>query len=68
MRRRQIYQLRAAGVLPPVIAFEREAWERERVTVDAPVQSDPGTCSKCGRKIGRGVKFHERVCVGGDVK
>ena len=68
MRRRQINQLRAAGALPPVEGYLRPAWERQQATVDAPeiqpAAVDPGTCRKCGARIGRGVRFHERACNG----
>lgn len=68
MRRRQINQMRAAGLLPPVSAYLRPAWEAAQATVDAPeilpAPVDPGCCKKCGRHIGRGVRFHERACNG----
>jgi len=36
MRRRQINQLRAKGLIPPVEAHLREAWERERAPKPEP--------------------------------
>ena len=66
MRRRQINQLRAAGLLPPVSAHLRPVWEAQHVAVipEPPQAPEKGTCRKCGLKVGRGVHFHERSCNG----
>ena len=52
MRRRQIYAERA-GETPPVAVFN-----------PAPVALPRGCCRKCGKYIGRGVRFHEKACRG----
>lgn len=64
MRRRQINQMRAAGILPPVSRFEREKWEAERAPPEPEKPLAKGACRHCGVHIGRGVHFHERACQG----
>lgn len=59
MRRRQINQLRAAGLIPPVALHERVKWEAEREPQDKP---EGHKCPKCGKVLLRKWHVHERTC------